>query len=493
MANTYYAMGSTPTLGNTPSIPSFNMAGGLPSSGGPQINVPNFNMPQGSPNFSNIQSMLAPPSTGLQPQYQQILDTINQQRDYYGAQARASAVSLAAQRGQTGSSMEQFGVNQADLSTNMASLNAIQQTLGQSAQAQTANTQLGAQLTSDEIASLRNLGLSEQSLGLQQQLGQQGLNIAQQNITSAQNIAQQQARNNLLMSGSSLLAPYLFGGGGGGGLFGGMGGGQGLFGGGGTGGMLGSGLGLFGGPGLGATGPNGLPIGVQGPGLPGAGAANGFMAGGMVPNIAAGGLGMVLGQNAFGANNMYSNAGGIAGGAGGSIFGPAGTAIGSFAGEGLGGAFGRQSPTTQAEILAAPITGGLAFAGAPVAKALGIGGGSGQSSFQSGQIGGKAAGDVDTGTLATTLGTSTGQIAYDSNQKGSFAAAYNAQLARLSPDELVKRYSTLTSPSNFQTPQDQGQAKAFKDATALNGGQPLSGNQFAWYLATYGSSKYGLA
>lgn len=176
----------------------------------------------------------AQPSTGVSPQYQSILDTIRNQQDYATNTGSANAISLAARRGLTGSSIEQFGVNQAGEAASRAAQDASSNVLLQNQQQQNALQQLQAQLygnraqslsslNSDELNSLRNADYSNNYLNLQQSLGQQGLDVARANIGANQDIAQQQARNNLFTSGASILAPYLFGGGGGG-MFGGGGG-----------------------------------------------------------------------------------------------------------------------------------------------------------------------------------------------------------------------------------------------------------------------------
>lgn len=168
----------------------------------------------------------AAPSQGISPQYQTILDSIQKQQDYANSVSAANASSLAAKRGLSGSSTEQFGVQQGLAQNSLVAQNAIQSTLGQNAQQQTQLQALQAQLygnranqlaglNSDELTSLRNSDYSQQYLQLQQSLGQQGLNIQQQNIAANQKIAQQNAQNSLLQSGATLAAPYLFGGGGG--------------------------------------------------------------------------------------------------------------------------------------------------------------------------------------------------------------------------------------------------------------------------------------
>ena len=163
--------------------------------------------PGTSPNFSTIQNLMAPPASGIAPAYQSAIDLINKQRDYYANLGTGVAQGLAARRGMAGSSIEQYGTQEAINQANLSATNSTASLLGSGANAQTQLTSNLGNLTSDEIASLRNMGLSQQQLALQQSLGQQGLNIAQQNIGAAQRVAQQQGTNSLINSGMNLMAP----------------------------------------------------------------------------------------------------------------------------------------------------------------------------------------------------------------------------------------------------------------------------------------------
>lgn len=331
------------------------------------VPMPNFGSM--SPNFSDVQRSLQlqqpgqqyinqatkmlTPSSGISPETQSAIDMINKQRDYYAGLGQSAAQGLATQRGIAGSSTEQFGVQNAFTQTNNAALGSIQGLLRQDVQnkaalqqtggqllgnygqnlnqIQGALSQTGGQLTSDEVASLRNMGLSQQALAMQGMLGQQGIDLGYANINASQNVAQQQARNQLIGSIGQMLAPSLIGrsmlGGGGGG-------GMGLLSGGGGGlvsGLMGQGGGgfLMGAPGSGLG--NMLPAGLQS----GGGGIGGYGIGGLMPSVALGAGGMLAGQSVFG-NNTFSNAGGVLGGVVGSMFGPLGTAAGSFLGEGVG-------------------------------------------------------------------------------------------------------------------------------------------------------------
>jgi hypothetical protein len=308
----------------------------------------NFGM---SPSFSDIQKNLQPQQVGTSSDVQSAIDLINKQRDYYAGLGASNAQGLALSRGQAGSSTEQFGVQQAINQTNQAALGATGNLLQQNMQNNLQQRLQLGQLTSDEIASLRNMGLSQQYMGLQQSLGQQGINLGYANMDAARQYANQQSRNQLIGAGANLLGSgafgNLFGGGGGGGLFGGSGtgGGGGLFGnfggnvsqafGGGS--LSGTGYGGAGSPSSslfpGGLGPQGVGTGT---GMGGMQLGGGM---GLGANLAGGGVGMLAGQQAFG-NNRYSNIGGIGGGIMGSMFGPIGAGLGSFAGEGVGAAYG---------------------------------------------------------------------------------------------------------------------------------------------------------
>lgn len=327
--------------------------------------------PKGS-QFSDIQKLLIPQNNaqGISPEASNVMNLINQQRDYYAHLGESAAKARATQFGNAGSSIEQFGIAQADQQTNQAALGAQSNVLTSDMANQLAQRQQLAGLTSDEIASLRNMELSQQYMGMQQNLGQQGINLGYQNLNQAAKLGQQQGTNQLIGS----LAPLLFGGGGG--SFGGFGSGggnsfiSGLFGGSSSAPSL-----TPGGAGGGFTGLGTNPLSAYGTGAGATSATPGMFSGfgggaGLGTTVGAGAGGMVLGQQAFG-NNRYSNFGGVAGGIGGSIFGPAGTALGSFAGEGLGAQVGKMSPSTRLALQ----TGGLSLVAGGVGKALGISGG----------------------------------------------------------------------------------------------------------------------
>lgn len=173
------------------------------------------------------------PSSGISPQTQQILDIIRQQQDYAQKQGISQAKALAGRRGITGSSTEQFGVQQAIEAAARSGQEATQQALGQDFQAQqalqqlqaqglfqgagqemtanVANQQLLANLTSDELASIRGLGEADKDRVLQQLLGNQGI-AAQREATQKQVDASKRANNplNALIGGvsSGIASPF---------------------------------------------------------------------------------------------------------------------------------------------------------------------------------------------------------------------------------------------------------------------------------------------
>lgn len=302
------------------------------------------------------------PSSSISPQFQTILDSIQKQQDYANVAGTSAAQSLAAKRGLAGSSIEQFGTDQAIAQNSMAAQNAIQSTLSQNAQQQSqmqqlqaqgyfnrANTeattgaQLGTaqgQLTSDEIASQRNLQLAQQQMALQQSLGQQGLGIQNANIDLAKHTADQNSRNALLGTGSALLSPYLLPS-----IFGnpstiGQGGGvlSGLFGGGGAASAFGGGMSTASAGSAAAGASSSLFPGGVAAASPGASGLAGFGAGSALAGLG----GYYAGSKVFGGGNLQKgdqgamNVGSAIGGVGGSLFGPAGSAAGAFLGSGYG-------------------------------------------------------------------------------------------------------------------------------------------------------------
>jgi hypothetical protein len=157
------------------------------------------------------------------PETKQLLENVDLQgkRAFDTLTSRAQA--LAGRRGLTGSSIEQFGVGEAGLNATRATLDARNQILLQATQRQQAArdlavqalfgqagaglageyglAQTGAQLTSDEIASLRNL-----------RLGEQGIQLGRENISQAER-ANRRANNplNLLIGGIGAGLPAAIG------------------------------------------------------------------------------------------------------------------------------------------------------------------------------------------------------------------------------------------------------------------------------------------
>jgi len=210
--------------------------------------------------FNQATSTLQP-TGGIRPETQRILDLIKQRSDEASKVAGDRAVALAGRRGLAGSSIEGFNqaqaVGEVQKSTRDAEAQILLQNLqndqrlrellggaqlersGQLLQGQQnqdltlaeleSNRRLNeANLTSDEIASLRNKQFAENQLALEALLGTQGLDIARSNVNLSGDIARREQRNQLLTSGIGALLPSitqgLFGGGSGSG-----GGGAGLF------------------------------------------------------------------------------------------------------------------------------------------------------------------------------------------------------------------------------------------------------------------------
>lgn len=191
----------------------------------------------------------AQPFNGISPETQHILDMIRDNQIYNEGRGVAAANSLSLKRGVPGSSMEQFGVQEAvgqaaraaqDARANVLLENLKRNQALQDLQARGFFERAGqegqiganlgineANLTSDEIASNRNLALANRSLDLQQLLGQQGIDVARQNIGAQRDINKENALYGLLGSIGGAATPYalsrLFGApGGGGGVLGGL-------------------------------------------------------------------------------------------------------------------------------------------------------------------------------------------------------------------------------------------------------------------------------
>lgn len=343
-----------PRFGPSPTTPTNPVVNESPYPDPRQLFAPYLGIGSNT-GFSDVTASLQTPITNpygsgenIDPVTQRILDLIDKRTAEAGTKAGSEASALASRRGLPGSSIEQFGVQQgiegANRVGNEATTAVLQQFLTNRKDAELATMDaelrrrlaLG-QLTSDEVASLRNQFAYQQGLELQKQLGEAGIALGRENIGAQQDIAQKEARNSLIGAGISTL-PYLLGGGGGGGggLFGGGGGGGGgLLSGFGGGSILSN---MFGGsatpvgqflmPGVSGAGPEGIPLANAG--------QNPFQAGGpggLAAGIGLGYAGGALGRNQFGGGN---DVGGYVGGAlGYSLGGPVGAGVGSFLGTGI--------------------------------------------------------------------------------------------------------------------------------------------------------------
>lgn len=295
---------------------------------------------RGGQNFQSGLDMLKPSNAdeGLSPEYQKVIDQIRSNATYYGNQGAQQAQALAAKRGLTGSSIEQFGTQTALDNTNraaadeesqvqLANLQRRQSLQDASAKAlldraslegSTGSSQdiTGANLTSDEIASQRNMQMFNDQLTLQGLLGQQGIDLARDNMNTSADIANKQANYNLIGSVAGGALPYLLPK-----IFGSSGGGAA-----GSPGFLSS---LFGGgAGAGATGagPGGIPL---------AGAANGPLAGfgGLGGLAAIGGAGIAsAGISKWLAPYLQKSLGTTGGGAAGFLLNPIGSQLNSLKG-----------------------------------------------------------------------------------------------------------------------------------------------------------------
>jgi len=184
----------------------------------PIYNTPQINQNiQGGQAYGMGQSVLQKDYLNS-PEIQQILRTIQSQGDINKAANVSAASALAGRRGISGSSIEQFGTQQAAQQADQATMNSQVQVLLQQAQqaaaarqaaaqgyfqqgnqqgqlgaqanlaqfqGQVANNQLAANLTSDELASLRNLQMSNNQLALQKYLGERGIQTQNQALADA--------------------------------------------------------------------------------------------------------------------------------------------------------------------------------------------------------------------------------------------------------------------------------------------------------------------
>ncbi len=269
---------------------------------------------------------LSTPANGISPESQKILDNIKANQRDSEASGTSQAIALAGRRGIAGSSIEQFGVQNAISEAAKTGQNAESAVLLANEERNNALKNLQAQAMFNRSIYGDKAAFDNYQLQLQQILGQQGIDIARENIDVSRKIAEDQARNNLFSAGISAFVPSILNGFGGGGGGGGMGGGlSSLFGGPST------ALGRFfsGGGAATGAGPGGIPLASAG------GGGNPFMAGGFGGLMGGAGLGFLgssLGRQTFGGGN---DVGGIAGGGLGYMFGgPIGAGVGSFLGVG---------------------------------------------------------------------------------------------------------------------------------------------------------------
>lgn len=383
------------------------------------------------------------PSTGLRPEIQRVLDLIQQRTTEARSRGVSEAQALAVRRGIAGSSTEQFGTQTAaseaekagrDAETNILLENAKREQALQdlrariladrSTQEGTVGAQVGIQeaqlgadldkalagLTSDEIASLRNMDLANRTLALQQLLGERGLAIESANIDASKDIARDAARNNLLTAGIGAVVPSVLQkilGGGGGAAAGGGGGAGGL-------------ASLF-------------SLGLGGGGA-GGGAAGGAAASGAGAAAAAPGLGIV----------------------------PA-------AGLAIGGIAAYQSLSDKGKAIVAPLVNPVATV-KTVTKAIDNAFGGGRHTDAKGSDVWRNG--LNDNEIATQLGTDVNHgVSFDSNQPGSAIYRYNEFIAgSFTPAMLMSRYSAGTADdTRYTTDYDKENKRIYDNASEIFG------------------------
>jgi hypothetical protein len=341
-----------------PTMPPPNPAPGAnPGAPGlPMWQMPTNLYPSYAPTMADVTKRLDAPITFdplrsdgvVDPALQAVLDRIKQSTSEGMTEGTSMAQALASRRGLAGSSIEQFGTSQAVLAAQKAARDAetsvylkgfdsdLQKQM-LAAQLKNSNGQLASNLTSDELASLRNADFSQRQIDLQKYLGDQGIALGRENIQASSDIANKQAQYGMISAGLGALLPGLLGGGGGGIFGGGAGGGGGLGnllglggGGGGLSGLFGGGATPFGQylGGISGAGPGGIPLASAGGGygLGGFGMGAGALAGGAGLGL----LGGMAGNAAFGGGN---DLGAFLGGGAGMFFGgPVGAGVGAFLG-----------------------------------------------------------------------------------------------------------------------------------------------------------------
>jgi len=153
---------------------------------------------------------------GIRPETQKILDEIREQSEVGMKMGISTARALAEKRGIEGSSIEQFGVQsavkQSEQVRQAAELPVLQQELGFNeeltklrahglfgiGEMERSNAVAAAQLTSDELATIRNLMENDKNRELQKYLGERGIAVSMANASAAASAARDQAKQNLL-------------------------------------------------------------------------------------------------------------------------------------------------------------------------------------------------------------------------------------------------------------------------------------------------------
>lgn len=157
-------------------------------------------MPTSGPSFSDIMSRLNSSVTGgntISPETQYIMKLLQENQNFDTNKGVSEAQALAGRRGLAGSSIEQFGTATAAGDVGRRYDN------------------LRGNVLLDNLARNDARYFFDQNMAMQQQLGQQGIDVARENMRMAEEMANDQARNGLISSviqgGMPYLLPKLFG------------------------------------------------------------------------------------------------------------------------------------------------------------------------------------------------------------------------------------------------------------------------------------------
>jgi hypothetical protein len=190
------------------------------------------------------------PTTGIRPEFQDILAGIEMDTAKQADQAASRAQALAVRRGVEGSTIEQFGVQEGAGAAEEAGRRLSQEVKFQNVQLNQLNSQqratllstqagleaaaaqiefqggqeaktlfatldqnnraLMATLSSDELASVRNLIESNKDRELQKYLGERGISVSQDNVNAAREDSKRRERGNIISTAiaAPAMAPF---------------------------------------------------------------------------------------------------------------------------------------------------------------------------------------------------------------------------------------------------------------------------------------------